>query len=577
MPEQYDVAIIGGGPAGSTCATFLRKYNPELRVVVIERDEFPRDHVGESQLPTISKVLHEMGVWDKIEAAEFPVKLGATYRWGASDKLWDFNFIDPARVTDLPRPGTFEGVRTLTAFHVDRARYDKILLDHAVELGAELRQPARVSAVNTDPQSPDVITGLQLDDGSTIQAQWYVDATGHVGVLRRALDIGVTYPQKLKNIAMWNYFKDAKWPVRVGKNTTRVMILSIKCGWLWYIPLTDDKVSVGFVCPADYYKQAGKTPEEMLTWAMSQEPLIAELAIDAQPLGDVQATKDWSFVADRLYGANWFLAGDAAGFADPILAAGLTLTHSGAREVAYMLLELFRAEHDEQWLKERYQDVQKTRINQHIRFADFWYAGNGIFTDIEQNTANIAKDAGLRLNPKDAFRWLSTGGFSRDTLTSASLIGIDFSLVMRATEKLTGRTKSDWAVAKHNVFKLNLRGAEEDVVPLLRDGRIIPTRCYLRGDKILPLAGYFQVIVAALEQHDAIHEFVPWIADAIAAAEGTDADLEVHMQQVMQTLESMLIEGWVWAQKDPKKPMIAKNPTKPESPSMIKDAKTPHA
>jgi 2-polyprenyl-6-methoxyphenol hydroxylase-like FAD-dependent oxidoreductase len=89
---DFDVAIVGGGPAGSTCASLLRKYRSELRVLVLEREEFPRDHVGESQLPPIGKVLDEMGCWDKVEAAGFPIKLGATFKWGRSKELWDFEF-----------------------------------------------------------------------------------------------------------------------------------------------------------------------------------------------------------------------------------------------------------------------------------------------------------------------------------------------------------------------------------------------------------------------------------------------------------------------------------------------------
>src|SRR4051812_18370653 len=84
---ECDVAIIGGGPAGSTAATLLKKYNPSLRVSIFERETFPRDHIGESLLPPISAILDEMGCWDKIEAADFPIKLGATYRWGKKPEL----------------------------------------------------------------------------------------------------------------------------------------------------------------------------------------------------------------------------------------------------------------------------------------------------------------------------------------------------------------------------------------------------------------------------------------------------------------------------------------------------------
>jgi len=82
--QRADVAIVGGGPAGSTAASLLKKYKPELNVVVLEREKFPREHVGESQLPAIGPILHEMGVWEKVEAAEFPIKVGVTYRWGQS-------------------------------------------------------------------------------------------------------------------------------------------------------------------------------------------------------------------------------------------------------------------------------------------------------------------------------------------------------------------------------------------------------------------------------------------------------------------------------------------------------------
>src|SRR5437763_369759 len=114
--SQYDIAIIGGGPTGSTLATYLKQHKPDLKVVVLEREIFPRDHVGESQLPVVSLILNEMGVWDKVEAAGFPIKIGATYKWGRTKELWDFEFIPPDEFKDQERPAKFEGQRTATAF-----------------------------------------------------------------------------------------------------------------------------------------------------------------------------------------------------------------------------------------------------------------------------------------------------------------------------------------------------------------------------------------------------------------------------------------------------------------------------
>ncbi|MFM8215891.1 MAG: tryptophan 7-halogenase, partial [Pirellula sp.] len=111
-----DVAIIGAGPGGTTVASFLKKFMPQLDVCLIEKETFPRDHVGESQLPAVSKVLHEMGAWDKVEAARFPVKLGASYTWGKTSEPWVFGFIPASEIGSLDRPGKYEGWRQRVAF-----------------------------------------------------------------------------------------------------------------------------------------------------------------------------------------------------------------------------------------------------------------------------------------------------------------------------------------------------------------------------------------------------------------------------------------------------------------------------
>ena len=121
--NEVDVAIVGGGPSGSTVATLLKKYNPELSVMILEKAKFPREHVGESQLPGISAILDEMGVWDKVEAAGFPIKIGASYTWGKGDEAWDFVFYPAEEFVDEPRPAKFEGQRRYTAFQVERDRY----------------------------------------------------------------------------------------------------------------------------------------------------------------------------------------------------------------------------------------------------------------------------------------------------------------------------------------------------------------------------------------------------------------------------------------------------------------------
>src|SRR5207344_295770 len=141
-----------------------------------------------------------------------------------------------------------------------------------------------------------------------------------------------------------------------------------------------DRTSIGLVLPAKLYKESGKRPEELYLEALASDPIVSRLTRNGRREGNLAATKDWSFVADRLAGENWFLVGESAGFADPILSAGLSLTMVGARELAYTVCTLARGKEDAVWLKESYENLQQARIRQHIRFADFWYAGNGQFT-----------------------------------------------------------------------------------------------------------------------------------------------------------------------------------------------------
>ena len=296
---NFDVAIIGGGPAGSTAGSVLKTYRPDLRVAILEREAFPRDHVGESQLPAISDVLEEIGAWNKVEAAGFPIKIGATYRWGRTDELWDFEFLAGTSFTDEPRPARYEGQRRQTAFQVDRAIYDKVLLDHAASLGCEVRERTKVRQV---PRAGDRVLGLDLESGETLEARWYIDASGDSGILRRALEVGVAAPTVLRNIAFWDYWQDAEWAVTLGEGGTRIQVLSLGWGWIWFIPISPTRTSIGLVLPSEYFKRSGKTKEELYAEAIAADPLVASLTKNAVREGTVQSTRDWNFLADRVSG-----------------------------------------------------------------------------------------------------------------------------------------------------------------------------------------------------------------------------------------------------------------------------------
>jgi len=186
----------------------------------------------------------------------------------------------------------------------------------------------------------DRILGLETEGPAgnvRIEADMYLDCSGHSGIIRRAMDVPVEVPTALKNMAIWDYWDNADWAVEIGVGGTRVQVLSIDKGWIWFIPLGPTRTSIGFICPVDYYKSCGKTPDEIYMEALAKEPRVQELCTNAKRDGNTLTTKDWSYVAERMVGENWMLAGESAGFADPILAGGMTLAHSAAREAAYII------------------------------------------------------------------------------------------------------------------------------------------------------------------------------------------------------------------------------------------------
>ena len=548
---MYDVAIIGGGPAGSTVGTMLRRYGGDLDVVILEREKFPRDHVGESLQPAACGIIHEMGVWDKIERAGFPVKIGATYRWGTDDRLWDVEFVPGAVVQDCQRPSPFQGVRAQTALQVDRAIYDKILLDHAGELGCEVREETRVKTVEKDG---DRVTGLVLDDGSKIEARYYVDATGSSGLLRRAMGVDVESPTALRNIAMWDYWQNAEWAVEIGVDGTRVLILSLEYGWLWFIPLSPTRTSVGFICPAEYYKKSGMTPEELYNKALSDEKVIAGLIENAERENKFQTTSDWSYIADRLVGENWFLAGDSCGFADPVLSAGIALAQNGARHCAFTIMSLEDGELDPMWLKDAYNKTGRARIRQHVMFADLWYGGNGCFTDLKEQTREIAETAGLSLDGDKAFRWLATGGFVHDDPSAPFVGGFSLTAVRGINDRLC-ETRGTWATSEHNKFVLDLGEAEIEDIPILYNGQVVPRPCFVKEHRYLPQYGYYGVATALLKKYQYIDEMVPRL-EAYFSRNPTMPTIEHDVQNTISAIEAMVAHGWVTTSYDPDHPLI---------------------
>jgi len=542
MNTDFDVAIIGGGPAGSTLGTLLAKYNPRLKIAIFEREQFPRDHIGESQLPLISRILDEMGVWDKVEAAGFPIKVGGTYRWGKTDDLWDFDFIPDGKLATAPRPGIYAGQRQSTAFQVDRARYDEILLRHAEEMGCHVEQSMGVREIL---RTGDRVDGFVLQDGRTITARYYVDGSGNSGILRRAMEIPLEAASNLQNIAIWNYWTNAEWAVTIGFGGTRIQVLAQDIGWLWFIPLGHDRTSIGLVIPAEYYKSTGKRPDELYDEALKSDKIVSTLIRNAAAEDKVRTTKDWSYVADRLTGENWFLIGECAGFADPILSAGMSLAHAGAREVAYAILSLDRGEYEPEWLKEQYSRNHRGHIKQHIRFADYWYTTRGIFPDLREHAKTIASDAGLEMTAEESWQWLGQGGFIDSS--GSTDIGFFGSLGAKALiSSFTGQ-EAYYEIEGKTHFRLDIEGAEKDWVADLSNGRITRYRAYRKGQRTLPMVKAMGWIARYIVQERSYSEIKEEASQYAMANSMTKEQYHFFWSQIIKSLEALVSYGWATA------------------------------
>jgi 2-polyprenyl-6-methoxyphenol hydroxylase-like FAD-dependent oxidoreductase len=399
----------------------------------------------------------------------------------------------------------------------------------------------------------DQIEGLQLESEEIVDAKYYVDASGHSGVIRRAMGVGAESPTTLQNIAIWDYWQNADWAVEIGVGGTLVQVLSLGYGWIWFIPLGPTRTSIGFVTSADHFKRSGLTTEQIYMKALGEEPRIRKLTARGERESKLQATKDWSFVANRLAGDNWILAGESAGFADPILAAGMSLAHTSAREAASTLLELRRGEENPDWLKSQYERLQTKRIRNHIRFADYWYTANAQFTELKEFTKEIAASNGLDLSPDKAWAWLAQGGFI-DEEFAIGLAGFSLDQVKDLGAHLTD-VKPTQNVETNNVFRLDLDGAIKTDRAIYPPGAVKRSPTFTRGSRVLPVFACTDLLIHILSRCSRREQ----ISDAVLAVARRYSNNETFVNQVLSpieaTLEAMIYDGWIQASYDPSEAM----------------------
>jgi flavin-dependent dehydrogenase len=333
MTQHFDVIVIGGGPAGSTAASVLARAG--RRVLVVEKEKFPRYHIGESLVPGVLPVLDEIGAREVIENAGFQRKYGITLLWGKQDQLWTVRFGEA---------GPYEYV-----YEVKRAEFDNLLLLHARTQGATVVEEATVKDVRfEDGRCVGITYARANEEPVEVRADQVVDCSGQARVLARKID-AVEWHEDLKNFAVWAYYQGGE---RLdGIDAGNIVVEHHADGWLWNIPFSDGTRSLGFVGPNKEVLGKGQSPQEILESRIATSQVARRQLATATRVSGFRTARDWSYTSTSFSGPGYMIAGDAAAFIDPLFSTGVMLAmRSGllAGQAVHNILTAPGTEHAEQ-------------------------------------------------------------------------------------------------------------------------------------------------------------------------------------------------------------------------------------
>ncbi len=355
--DIYDVAIIGGGPAGSTAGALLARAG--RHVVVLERDKFPRFHIGESLLPFSMKAFTRLGLHEKFKRAGFMEKFGGAIFGACGGEGVKFYFADGFRS------------QTDRSYQVTRAEFDKVLLDHARESGAEVFEEIAVEEVHFSEDEVRLETQGKNDSTREISARYVIDAGGRNSLLAAKFKLRKTY-EHLQKISIFAHYDGVLR--EEGRDGTLTRMVRAIDRWFWMIPLTQDRTSIGVVLDGSVYKATKLSAEDFLEQAISEQPLLMERMQNAERMTKVRVAADFSYRSTRLTGERWMLAGDAAGFIDPVFSSGVFLAVLAGEQCADILHEVLDYPGRRHRLFARYGKTVNRAMDVYLRFVNSWYS-----------------------------------------------------------------------------------------------------------------------------------------------------------------------------------------------------------
>lgn len=314
-----DCLVVGAGPAGAAAAALLARRGHD--VLMIDRQPFPRFHVGESLVPETGRWLREIGVYEKVAAAGFPVKRGA-FLIAPDGENQRFACFEDAL-----------GVEDHTTFEVRRDRFDQILLDHARESGAEIWLGNRAREVDLDGGGVTVRVSRDSGDGdATVRCRYLIDASGRDGFLAKRFGLRRRDP-KLEKVGLHAWYEGVIPPPEGHEGDLRLISLEGE-GWAWLIPLDERTTSVGAVVGKRRYDALGGSAADGLDALLAAVPALPPLLANARRISDVRIDGDYSYATSEYAGERWLLTGDAGSFLDPVFSTGVLLALSSGVQAA---------------------------------------------------------------------------------------------------------------------------------------------------------------------------------------------------------------------------------------------------